>query len=844
MAGISLPLDAEELVYVDDHGVIRWHADDREVALYGANYNLGSASDYRAAGDVNADRKKLVEQDMTHFARMGWDGVRLATWGDWESSDIEGNLIVNDHIDVLDYAIFQAKQRGIYILFNPIHTYSAWWPDADPEGDYPGFAAHYEKRVLGLDPAAIAAQQNYLRQFLDHVNPYTGVALKDEPQILFIEMINEPWHHPDDFAGSVDYINALVQAVRDTGCEKITFHNISQTFDIIPPTKASRVQGGSYGWYPTGLNSTHALTANYLRTVDDYDPLMRPEVRDWPMIVYEFDSADMDSGYMYPAMARAFRGVGAQFAAMFSYDMLATAPFNRGWQTHWMNLVHSPKKAVSGIIAGEVLRRIPQYSRYGDYPDNRTFGPFRVSYEEDSSELVTDEVFMHANDTGSAPENPSELARIVGRGDSPVVGYEGSGAYFFDRLADGVWRLEVYPDAEMVADPFSLRWDANVLASRLVARLWPMTVRLPDLGPAFHVVPLEVDHAHNVTAIDGTFSVRPGVYVLSREAEVDIDALPERVGHLGLREFVSPDAPDLPAQILPRVRATYVADRAMTVAAEVVSPVLATEVVLVARSAEGDTRRFPMSRERRYRYAANLPAGALVPGRWRFGFEASVEGTVVALSPESSAAAAVTIVDSGAELALFDASAGDVGDMIYNRSNWELRQQVFPHLTNNGVGGFQIAVPDDRENLPDDLTAALQIKNRVQDRREDLDRARILRIELAVTGQPLPALLTLVEADGTAWRTGLEIPANTELMEVALHDLQLARAVLLPQGFPNNWSYWVDPASGRGGPGDRLQLDRVEHLQISLRPSVGAWPETGALILTRVTVPLGEETDL
>src|SRR3954469_23227424 len=155
---------AGELVRLDDVGVIRWTAANREVALFGANYSLPSASDYRAAGYVGADRKKLVEQDLLHFARMGWDGMRLCLWGDWENSDKDGNLIVNDHLDVMDYAIAEAKKRGIYILLTPITTYSAWWPDAPPDTPYAGFSKHFEKAQLGIDPAAIAVQQNYLRQ--------------------------------------------------------------------------------------------------------------------------------------------------------------------------------------------------------------------------------------------------------------------------------------------------------------------------------------------------------------------------------------------------------------------------------------------------------------------------------------------------------------------------------------------------------------------------------------------------------------------------------------------------------------------------------------------------------
>src|SRR4051812_5382622 len=84
---------AKRAVYLDNEGVVRWRDDRNEVALFGANYILPSASDYRAAGYLGADRKKMIDDDMAHFARMGWDGLRLTLWGDWENSDRAGNLI-------------------------------------------------------------------------------------------------------------------------------------------------------------------------------------------------------------------------------------------------------------------------------------------------------------------------------------------------------------------------------------------------------------------------------------------------------------------------------------------------------------------------------------------------------------------------------------------------------------------------------------------------------------------------------------------------------------------------------------------------------------------------------
>lgn len=225
-SGAVQPALANRTVYLDEQGIVRWRDNHEEGTLFGANYVLPSASDYRAAGYLHADRKRMIDEDMAQFARMGWDGLRLAFWGDWEASDSAGNLIANDHLDLLDYLIARARERGIYMLFSPIQLYSSNWPDALEDSSMPGFGRRFGKARMGTDPAAIAAQVTYLRQILAHVNPYTGVALKDEPAILFIELVNEPWHHPEDLEGSIRYINALTDAVRSTGCRRSSGHRL------------------------------------------------------------------------------------------------------------------------------------------------------------------------------------------------------------------------------------------------------------------------------------------------------------------------------------------------------------------------------------------------------------------------------------------------------------------------------------------------------------------------------------------------------------------------------------------------------------------------------------------
>lgn len=840
LCAIAAPAPAQERavtratrsVYLDNEGVVRWRDDRSEVALFGANYILPSASDYRAAGYLGADRKKMIEDDMAHFARMGWDGLRLTLWGDWENSDHAGNLIVNDHLDLFDYLIARARERGIYMLLSPIQTYNANWPDALRDTSPPGFSNHFSKGALGTDQAAIAAQVNYLQQLLDHVNPYTGVAIKDEPAILFIELINEPWHHPEDRAGSVRYINALVDAIRTTGCEKILFHNISQDFRIADAIRESKVQGVTFGWYPSGLNSGHELHGNYLRAVDSYVPLQSAALGPRARIVYEFDSADLRTGYMYPAMTRAFRGVGAQFASMFAYDMLATASRNLGWQTHYLNLVYTPRKAMSAVIAAEAMRRIPRHRSFGGYPENTRFGDFHASYEKNLGELVASDAFLYTGTTETSPPHPEQLLRVAGVGSSGVVQYDGTGVYFLDRVRAGVWRLEVYPDAVSVRDAFEAP-NREVIDTRALWRSWPMRITLPDLGPRFTLQPVHGD-APTQQAVDGRVLVRPGVYVVSAARALDMHSLPEHLGALGFAEFHPPPRDTLPLQVIDQSAAIQSTAQPVEIIARVVDTVPPTTVRVAVRPVGGGFAHwFAMQPTSGYEYRSRISSDSLPAGSYEYAIVVT-RGDAVTTFPSGLAGWPndwnfrgthfwpLSVVTPTTAVSLFQ-PLDDAPRLAFTRIGDAGRSGLFRTVTSAATGApvFHFALPVfNGRGLPD-YTASLVVDDRLTGRRLDLARARAVRVRLRGLGSRQQLHLTLVEHDGTSWSTAIVVDTSWHDRTIPLTDLHIARAVLLPQPFPGDWDYWIGPATGRGAPNDGPRLGDVERLQLSLRDEPG-----------------------
>ncbi|MGZ3845524.1 MAG: membrane or secreted protein, partial [Flavisolibacter sp.] len=345
------------LVYVDKKGVLRYTRDNKEASFFGVNYTVPFAYSYRAHKALNVDLEKAIQQDVYQMARLGLDAFRVHVW-DTEISDSAGNLLENEHLRLFDFLLSELKKRNIKTIITPI----AFWGNGYPERDEatPGFSRKYGKGRATTNDTAIAAQENYLKQLFRHVNPYTHLTYVNDADIIAVELNNEP-SHSGPKQGVTNYINRLVAAMKSVGWTKPLYYNIAQNPFYADAVAKTNVDGVSFQWYPTGLVANHEQKGNLLPNVDHYtipyDTI--PEYRTKSKMVYEFDAADVLQSCMYPAMARSFREAGFQWATQFAYDPTALAYANTEYQTHYLNLLYTPSKAISLLIASKAFHKLP-----------------------------------------------------------------------------------------------------------------------------------------------------------------------------------------------------------------------------------------------------------------------------------------------------------------------------------------------------------------------------------------------------------------------------------------------------------------------------------------------------
>lgn len=815
-------------VIVDNKGVMRWENTNEEVKGFGVNYSVPFAHAYRSAERLGIDVKQAIDNDVYHFTRLGFDLYRLHVW-DTEISDTLGNLIENKHLDAFDYLLKKLKDNNINYVITPIAFWGNGWPE--PDTDSPGFSHKYGKGDCLTNEEAIKAQHNYLYQFLNHVNPYTGVAYKDEPNIIAFEVSNEP-HHRGEGKDVTKFVKGMVDAMRRTGTKKPIFYNMSHAVQFMDDYFEGGVQGGTFQWYPTGLGYGKELLGNLLPNVNDYNMPFDDVFKKHKgaKLVYEFDAADVGRSYIYPAMARSFRTAGIQIATHFAYDPTFIAPYNTEYNTHYMNLNYTPQKALSLKICAEVFHEIPMYKNFGTYPQNTSFGDFKVDYKNDLAEYNSEEKFFYTNTTLSTPKNESQLKEIAGFGNSSLVKYEGLGAYFLDKISVGVWRLEVMPDAVWVDNPFG----RNSQSKTIGVTKWQthnMSLNIEDLGRDFNLEPINDGNNFTSEINDNSFSIRPGTYIISKKGSAKNWLKTDAFKTNKLNDFYAPKSNLNKLWLTHSPKETVTENNKLKISVQCIAPEEPKEIMLTGYNSDGQYFNEKFEPRGGYNYVATIPSEYIKEGFLsyniivhlqddnQFTYPSGNKGNLYDWDFYDRAPYKTTVLPNEAPIYLFNA-IDDSEDLV---RQWRRSFKLIP-TKNINEAEYQINLDKlfytDEENLNAepkyDYSFKHSILDKIEGRKADLSSKRqVVFNGRALNGKPCKFQIALVMDDGSSFGKVIEIGTDLKEYSFLIEDLKPVKTVTLPRPYPSFLPYYFDHSNT-----SNFDIDRVESIQFSIGPEL------------------------
>ena len=160
---------------------------------------------FNIASRSNMPDHETAEKMAARFASMGVNVIRMhaadnvinETPLSWACSK-EAPLLDYDSgssrkfhpegLDRFDYLAAKLKEKGIYLHIDTLVARSFIPGDGL---DYPGSIPPVAKCYPTMNERLIELQQEYTRELLCHVNPYTGLALIDDPAVITIQISNE-----------------------------------------------------------------------------------------------------------------------------------------------------------------------------------------------------------------------------------------------------------------------------------------------------------------------------------------------------------------------------------------------------------------------------------------------------------------------------------------------------------------------------------------------------------------------------------------------------------------------------------------------------------------------------
>lgn len=163
--------------------------DGTQARFWGTNFNSGANFPPREISEMVARRLAKVGVNMVRFHQMDaeWSTPNLFTFNRARPKNHTRSFDA-ESLDRLDYLIHCLRNEGIYIYLDML-TYRQFLPGDEVEAceQLPQAAKPYHY----FDPRLIERQKEFAHALWTHVNPYTGLAYKDDPAIALTEIVNE-----------------------------------------------------------------------------------------------------------------------------------------------------------------------------------------------------------------------------------------------------------------------------------------------------------------------------------------------------------------------------------------------------------------------------------------------------------------------------------------------------------------------------------------------------------------------------------------------------------------------------------------------------------------------------
>lgn len=508
------PFNVQDGVIYDQEG--------QKVKLWGVNYYAPFNHNYYNISELGKDHFSAIDEDIRHLKMLGVDMIRMHLY-EREITDRWGHIVENHNMKVFDYLVEQCAEHEIYLMLSPTvwwntiknqivqeQLYAYWHIDAQ---DAFGFTNYYSCDSLLWDPEVIECQQTYLDELCSRASTYSGKRLSEYPNIVVLELINEPRYPEKTFLDEEPVLNSqnLHDSMICRGRQRQKFRRMWQDFcashsgetdedrcfsffraqimrnyfDRMLPIldrhfgrRVLRAQFTSYSGLPpedlqdvfkaanfdaytigTYLNvnlfdSNNTDDANHLTLATQwFDRLAAADFGTLAKISYEFDATATQNGYPLAAIAAEYARHNVQIAAYFTYTPASVAAWNPGWLVHFMNIAHTPSRAAGFAAAGDIFREHSPDDEIRKEDGAWSGRGYAIERKDDFVYALGAKAFRYSNSNDIALAEPKALELVSGRGNSRFAESSGNGFYIIEKCGDKRYCLTVFPNHRYIGAP-------------------------------------------------------------------------------------------------------------------------------------------------------------------------------------------------------------------------------------------------------------------------------------------------------------------------------------------------------------------------------------------------------